>query len=292
MANTSTEDEITPFDRAALRRHRARAAAGFAEHDFLFREVAERLVERLGDVRRDFPRVLILGGHGAILRNALPPGCGAELLVECADAPASLVADEDMLPFAQSGFDLVISAMALHWVNDLPGALVQARRALKPDGLFLAAFPGGATLHELRRALMEAEAETTGGAGLRVSPFVELRDAGDLLQRAGFALPVADGETITVTYGDAFALMRDLRGMGESNAMAARRKSFSRRDTMFAAASRYGELFASEDGRIPASFEIVTLTAWAPHAAQQKPLAPGSAEASLADVLGSGDKNS
>ncbi len=291
MANAPAPDEIAIFDRPALRRHRTRAAAGLAQHDFLFREVSERLVERLGDVRRDFPRVLILGGHGGILRNALPPDCGTELLVECAGAPASVVADEDMLPFAQPGFDLVISAMALHWVNDLPGALVQARRALRPDGLFLAALPGGGTLHELRRALMEAEAETAGGAGLRVSPFVELRDAGDLLQRAGFALPVADGETIIVTYADAFALMRDLRGMGESNATAARRRSFSRRDTMFAAAARYGELFAAEDGRIPASFEIVTLTAWAPHAAQQKPLAPGSADVSLADALGAGDKD-
>ncbi len=280
-----TQNDMTPFDRRALRRQRARAAAGLAAHDFLFREVAERLADRLDDVRRDFPRVLILGGHGGIVRDALAGRCGAELVFECDGAPGCVVADEDMLPFADAGFDLVISAMALHWVNDLPGALVQIRRALRPDGLFLAALPGGETLHELRRALIEAETEIAGGAGVRVSPFVELRDAGDLLQRAGFALPVADAETITVTYADAFALMRDLRGMGEANAAAARRRAFTRRDTMFAAAGRYAELFAGEDGRIPASFEILTLTAWAPDASQQKPLTPGSAGARLADAL-------
>lgn len=294
MTMAGTHDDMTVFDRRALRRQRARAAVGLAAHDFLFREVAERLADRLDDVRRDFPRTLILGGHGGIVRHALAGRCGAELLFECdsapamaelTDAPGCVVADEDMLPYADAGFDLVISTMALHWVNDLPGALVQIRRALKPDGLFLAALPGGETLHELRRALMGAEAETTGGAGVRVSPFIELRDAGNLLQRAGFALPVADAETITVTYSDAFALMRDLRGMGEANAATSRRTAFTRRDTMFAAAGRYAELFAGEDGRIPASFEIVTLTAWAPDASQQKPLAPGSADARLADAL-------
>ncbi len=299
MVNLPAPDDITVFDRAAVRRHRDRAAAALDQHDFLLREVAGRLADRLGDFRRGFPRALVLGGHGGVVRRAVQASGGIEFLVECDLSPAmarlsgtapAVAADEEMLPFAGENFDLVIAAMTLHWVNDLPGAMVQIRRALKPDGLFLAALPGGDTLHELRRALIEAETETAGGAGLRVSPFVELRDAGDLLQRAGFALPVADAETITVTYADAFALMRDLRGMGEGNAAAARRRSFTRRDTMFAAVSRYAELFGTADGRIPASFEILTLTAWAPHEAQQKPSRRGSANARLADALGTEER--
>ena len=294
MANPPAAQQINPFDRPALRRHRGRASAAPGDHDFLFREVAARLADRLDDVRRDFPRALVLGGHGGLLRRALGGRGGIATLVECDATPAMarrtatplcLAADEDALPFADAGFDLVLGAMSLHWVNDLPGALVQIRRALKPDGLFLAAMPGGETLHELRRALMEAEIEAEGGAGPRVSPFVEVRDAGDLLQRAGFALPVADADTITATYEDAFALMRDLRAMGETNAAAARRRSMTRRATLFAAAARYAELYGTADGRIPATFQIVTLTAWAPHQAQPKPAAPGSARTRLADAL-------
>ena len=171
--------------------------------------------------------------------------------------------DGEYLPFADNTVDLAISSLALHWVNDLPGALAQICRALKPDGLFLAAILGGDTLIELRRALLEAEAETTGGTSPRTSPVADVADAGALLQRAGFALPVVDTDTLTVTYKDMFALMRDLRGMGETNAVAARNKTFLRRDTLFVAAARYQELYGNADGRIPATFQIIWLTGWA-----------------------------
>jgi SAM-dependent methyltransferase len=299
MANPPAPDDMTVFDRRTLRRRRDRAAQATGDHGFLLREVAERLAGRLDDVRRGFPRALILGGHGGMVRRALEGHGGIGTVVECdmspamaavSGAPLAVAADEEALPFAPASFDLIVATMSLHWVNDLPGALVQMRTILKPDGLLLAAMAGGETLFELRRALLDAEAGIEGGAGVRVSPFVALRDAGDLLQRAGFALPVADSDIITVTYADAFALMRDLRAMGESNAAWARRRTFSRRDTMFAAAARYGSLFGAEDGRIPASFQILTLTAWAPDAAQQKPLAPGSAAVRLADALGVDEK--
>jgi SAM-dependent methyltransferase len=186
---------------------------------------------------------------------------------------------------------LVLSTLELHWTNDLPGALLQLRQVLKPDGLLLASLFGGETLAQLRRALMEAELAEEGGAGPRVSPFADVRDLGQLLQRAGFALPVVDSDTITVTYADALALMRDLRAMGESNAVRERRRGFSRRATLFGAARRYAELFAGPDGRIPASFEIITLTAWAPHESQQRPLRPGSAATRLAAALGTTERS-
>jgi SAM-dependent methyltransferase len=197
----------------------------------------------------------------------------------------SLAADEEALPFAPHSFDLVMSVLSLHWVNDLPGALIQIRQALEPDGLFLGALLGGETLAELRVALMEAELAEEAGAGPRVSPFAEVRDAGALLQRAGFALPVADVDTIPVTYPDALALMRDLRGMGESNAMVERRRTPTRRATLARAAAIYAEKYGQADGRVPATFQVITLTAWAPHPCQPKALAPGSARSRLADAL-------
>lgn len=287
------------FDRAAVRRHRERAARSAPEHDFLFREVADRLAERLDDIARQFPLALALGCRGGIIGSRLAGRGGIETLIE-SDLSAAMVArardqglaaarhvclDEEALPFAERCFDLVLGAHSLHWVNDMPGALVQIRRALKPDGLFLAALFTGDTLIELRRAFLEAEAAEEGGASPRTASFAELADLGALLQRAGFALPVVDADTLTVTYDDAFALMRDLRLMGEANAAQARRRSFTRRATVMAAAARYRELFASRDGRIPATFEIATLTAWAPAASQPKPLRPGSAAASLAEAL-------
>ena len=287
---------IQVFDRKALRAHRKRAAPGFGAHDFLFREVGERLSDRLADVRRDFPVALDLGCHDGTLSRLLGGRGGVETLIQCDCAAAmaaaahhrlrpALVADEEALPFAPASFDLVISCLSLHWVNDLPGALVQIRHALKPDGLFLAALLGGETLSELRAALMESELEVEGGAGPRVSPFAELRDAGALLQRAGFALPMADVDSLTVTYPNALALMRDLRGMGESNAVLARRRSASRRATLLRAAALYEQRAANDDGRIPASFQVIYLTGWAPHESQPKALRPGSAAARLADAL-------
>ena len=190
------------------------------------------------------------------------------------------------MPFADESFDLVVSGLALHFVNDLPGTLLQVRRALKPDGLLLAAMLGGTTLTELRTALLAAEEEIEGGASPRVAPFADVRDLGALLQRAGFALPVADSETVTVTYAHPLALMRELRAMGAANALLHRRRSPLRRATLARALEIYADRFGLANGRIPATFEIITLTAWAPHESQQKPLQPGSAKARLAEVLG------
>jgi NADH dehydrogenase [ubiquinone] 1 alpha subcomplex assembly factor 5 len=285
---------IAVFDRALLRRRRARASAGWAAHDFLKREAVAALRERLDDIRHEFPRLLDLGSHGGELAEALRGRAGAELTVSTDLSPSFLarsfgnrvVADEEFLPFAPASFDLIASALALHWVNDLPGALLQIRQALKPDGLFLAALLGGGTLNELRQCLLQAEAEIEGGASPRVSPFVDLRDAAGLLQRAGFALPVADIDRLTVTYADPLALMRELRGMGESNVVLERRRNFLRRQTLLRAAALYADRFGRADGRVTATFEIIYLHAWAPHQSQQKPLRPGAARQRLADALG------
>ncbi|HYG89790.1 MAG TPA: methyltransferase domain-containing protein [Azospirillum sp.] len=287
-------DTMTVFDRALVRRHRDRAAsAGFAERNFLFEEIAERLADRLLDVRRDFPLALDLGSHDGAVRRALHGLKGIETLVSTDLSPAfarmagspAVAADEEFLPFAPAIFDLVVSNLSLHWVNDLPGALLQVRQALKPDGFLCASMLGGETLVELRHCLMEAEQIVSGGISPRVSPFADVRDAGQLLQRAGFALPVVDSDIITVTYADAFALMRDLRGMGETNAVLARRTVPASRALLFEAARLYAERFAEPDGRIPATFQVLYLAAWAPHESQQQPLKPGTAKVSLADAL-------
>ncbi|MBL8837022.1 MAG: methyltransferase domain-containing protein, partial [Alphaproteobacteria bacterium] len=287
-------DTPTVFDRAAVRRNRSRAAAALASHDFLWREAADRVAERLGEVRRRFPLAVELGAHGSVLRDALAGLGGIETLVACdlspalarAARPPALVADEERLPFAPRSLDLVLSSLSLHWVNDLPGALVQIARALKPDGLLLASLLGGTTLAELREALMEAELAATGGVRPRVSPFADARALAGLLQRAGFALPVVDSDTVEVRYPDALALMRDLRLMGEANAHAGRPRGFTPRAVLLGAAEIYARRFAGADGRVVARFEIVSLTAWAPAASQPKPLRPGSAAQRLADALG------
>jgi len=287
------------FEPRLVRAHRTRAAARLAEYDFLFREVAERLADRLADIKRTFPLALDLGCHGGEFGEIVGARGGSETLIQC-DPPAALArragtlalaAEADALPFGEGKFDLIVSSMSLHWVNDLPGALIQIRRALKPDGLFLAALAGGGTLGELRGALLEAETELAGGASPRVSPFVDLRDAGALLQRAGFALPVADGDLIPVRYENALKLMADLRGMGEANALAAMPRHFTRRGVILRAAEIYRERHEGPDGRIPASFQIVYLIGWAPDPSQQKPLKPGSAAARLADALGAQEKS-
>lgn len=206
-------------------------------------------------------------------------------MVARANGPYRVVADEEWLPFAGERLDLVVSALSLHWVNDLPGALIQIHRALRPDGLFLAAILGGDSLSELRQALVRAESELEGGVSPRVAPLVDIRDLGALLQRAGFALPVVDSDTITATYPDALTLMRDLRGMGESNILRARHGHFSRRATLLAAAESYRDMFGDADGRIPATFQILYLAGWSPHESQQQALRPGSGEVSLAEAL-------
>lgn len=276
------------FDRSAKRLHRIRAARRFAEHDFLHREIAERLLDRLADIRREFPLALLQGGAADWLSPLLDARFGIRRVVgmDMAGRGQALVADEDLLPLAEGRFDLALCLLNLHWVNDLPGALVQLRRALKPDGLLLAALFGGETLTELRQAWLAAESELEGGAGPHVSPMVATYDGAALLQRAGFALPVADAERITVTFPDPFALLRDLRGMGEANALIGRRKGFTRRATLFRMAEIYAQRFGLPDGRIPATFEVVMLTGWSPDASQQKPLRPGEAKLRLADALG------
>ncbi len=286
-------DEMTVFDRSLVRARRNRAASGFHEFDFLFREVADRLADRLEDITRSFPMALDIGSHGDVLASELQGRGQIETLIQCdlseqmldpSDGIA-LVADEEALPFEGPHFDVVLSNLSLHWVNDLPGALVQANRCLKPDGLFLGSMLGGDTLHELRDCLMEAELEIRGGLSPRLSPFAQVRDAGGLLQRAGFALPVTDSDIITVTYENAFRLMRDLRGMGETGAGLTRPKHFTRRNIFYRAAQLYTEKYSNDDGRIPATFEIIYLHGWAPHESQQQPLRPGSAENRLADAL-------
>lgn len=281
------------FDSLALARARDRAAPRFAQHDFLWREIAERLGERLGYVLRDFDLAAELGARGRDLGPILAAGGrGPEQIKRMirlsphAWTHPDIIGDSEALALAPGQFDLIVSVMDLHRMNDLPGALWQINRALKPDGLFLGSLFGSETLRELRRALMEAELAVTGGAGPRVAPFLDVRDAGQLMQRAGFALPVVDTETITVDYPDVFALMRDLRGMGETNVLMERRKRFTPRAVFIEAARLYHERCARPDGRVVAQFEIITLTGWRPDMGQQQPLKPGSAKTRLADMLG------
>jgi NADH dehydrogenase [ubiquinone] 1 alpha subcomplex assembly factor 5 len=301
MSDALLPEAMNLFDRRLLRQRRERAAQHLASHDFLIREAGERLADRLEDVRRKFPRALDLGCHGGQMAELLAGRGGIEHLVQCDLSPANsrragsggspaLAADEEFLPFAEGSFDLILSCLDLHWVNDLPGALMQIRRVLKPDGLFLAVMLGLGTLAELRDCLIEAEEELTGGASPRVSPFADARDAAGLLQRAGFALPVADVETITATYADALALMRDLRGMGEANAARARSRRFAGRDLFARAAALYALRHGQADGRIPARFRLVFLTGWAPHESQQRAMRPGSAQSRLADALGTAER--
>jgi len=278
------------FDRPLLRARRRRAQA-LGAATFLIDRVAEDLADRLAAVLRRFELAADIGTPGDAVRRALRAQVGTVIAVDTlahhrADHRGPKVAaDEEALPFADASLDLAVSALALHAVNDLPGALVQIRRALKPDGLFLAALFGGDTLSELRESFAAAESEIEGGVSPRVAPFADAREAGALLQRAGFALPVADVERLTVRYATPFALMQDLRRMGATNALAERRRTPLRRATLARMAEIYAERFSDADGRVRASFEIVWLSGWAPHPSQQQPLRPGSAKARLADAL-------
>lgn len=249
-------------DRTALARHRARATAFFLQQ-----EVVAEVQDRLLEVNRTFTAPVVVAAFPQLWPDF------------------QVIADEDRLDLQVAAQDLVIHALCLHWANDPVGQLVQARRALRPDGLFLGLMFGGQTLHELRASLAQAEAEITGGLSPRVLPMGEIRDLGGLLQRAGFALPVADSFTKTVIYRDALHLMQDLRAMGEGNALAARLRRPTGRAVMARAAAIYAESYGLPDGRIPATFEIISLTGWAAHETQQKPLRPGSAAARLADAL-------
>ena len=263
------------FDRKLIAARQARAAK-LGPATFLLDRVADELAERLEAVNRKFQRAADVGTPADAVRRALAGKVGSM---------AGAVADAEALPFAAGSLDLVVSALALQFVNDLPGALIQIRRALKPDGLFLAALVGGESLTELRQAFAAAEAESEGGASPRVAPFADLRDLGALLQRAGFALPVTDIDRVTVRYASPLELMHDLRRMGAANALTERRRVPLRRATLKRMMEIYAERFAGSDGRIAATFEIVWLSGWAPHESQQQPLRPGSAKARLADAL-------
>lgn len=289
------------FDRRLLQMRRRRAlklgAAGF-----LLDHAASDLMARLSVVLRDFERAADLGTPGDALRRVLRAERKARWIAAAnagieagQDSAPHVVADEEALPFADQSLDLVVSALSLQFVNDLPGTLAQIRRALKPDGLFIAALMGGDTLTELREAFAEAESVVEGGVSPRVAPFVDVRQLGSLLQRAGFALPVVDSERLTVRYDSALALMQDLRRMGATNIMKERRRVPLRRETLAQAVQVYADNFSDADRRVRATFEIVWLSGWAPHPRQQQPLKPGSARTRLADALntreiGAGEK--
>jgi NADH dehydrogenase [ubiquinone] 1 alpha subcomplex assembly factor 5 len=282
------------FDRTLLRRRRDRIARiADPRRDFLFAEAGERMLDRLDDVRRRFPLALDLGSRDGLLGRLLMGRGGIETLIQ-GDLSLGLLRqaggrvvqlDEEALPFAPASFDLVLANLSLHWVNDLPGALAQIRYVLKPDGLFLGVLFGAGTLGELRTVLMEAEIAETGGASARVAPFADLRDAAGLMQRAGFALPVADVESLTVTYAGLMPLLADLRAMGEANILDARLKRPTRRAVIARAAALYQEKFAMPDGRIPAGFRLIFLTGWAPHESQQQPARRGSGQINLGEAL-------
>ena len=282
------------FDRESLVRKREKAAASADIPDFLLQRVADDLEDRLSVVTRSFPLALDLTSASGLLTRMVQGRPGTErviatehsiALVRHADL-AAIVCDEEALPFAAQSFDLAVSGLSLQFVNDLPGALTQIRQALKPDGLFLGAILGGGTLSELRQATLQAEAEVSGGASPRVAPFADVRDLGSLLQRAGFALPVADSDVVKVTYPTPLHLMRELKAMAAGNILVDRRKVPMTRSLLMRIAEIYAEQFSERDGRVVATFEILTLTGWAPHESQQKPLQPGSARTRLADALG------
>ncbi|RAI42556.1 class I SAM-dependent methyltransferase [Rhodoplanes roseus] len=280
------------FDRPLLLQRRRRAL-DLGPATFLLDRVAEDMADRLAATLRTFAAAVDLGTPGGAVRAALAahPRIGTLFGVDTLAGDSrttglSVVADEEVLPFADASLDLVTSGLALHSVNDLPGTFAQIRRALRPDGLFIAALLGGATLTELRQSFAAAETECEGGLSPRVAPFADIRDIGALLQRAGFALPVTDVDAVTVRYASPFALVQDLRRMGATNPLVERRRVPLRRATLMRAMQIYAERFSDPDGRVRATFEIVWLSGWSPHESQQKPLKPGSATARLADALG------
>jgi SAM-dependent methyltransferase len=277
------------FDSRVYRLHRARAVRENGDL-FLAQEGAGRIAERLAAVTRSFGRALDLHSREVVFPT-LRPCAGDWVRAGFTWDHPSVIAGEETLPFAEQSFELVTSVLSLHAVNDLPGMLVQIRRVLKPDGLFVAALFAGETLRELRFAVAAAEAEIYGGASPRVAPFADVRDLGGLLQRAGFALPVTDVERLTVRYRELARLFADLRALGETNALKARRKQFISGRFLRALTAEYAARFADDEGRFGATFDIVFLTGWAPHESQQKPLAPGSAKARLADALGTDERS-
>ena len=290
------------FNRLAWQHNRNRAATGYAKNAFLKELASARLAERLELVKRNFTDILDLGSHGGQMGAALParffnqpikltqtdPSAAFLQQARAANpfAQSNLVMSDDVLPVAPASCDAVLSAMFLHWMNDLPGMLSQIRLALRPDGLLLANLLGGRSLNELRGCLAEAENEICGGISPRCMPMADIRDLGSLLQRAGFALPVADAELLTVTYPDMFRLMADIRAMGGQNCLIGRTSHFTPRAVFMRAAALYKEKFTDSSGQIKVTVEIITLTGWAPDISQPKPLSPGSSNNRLAEALG------
>ncbi len=288
-------DAIEIFDRKTVFRNRQRAAVNIENYNFLFDWALGNIHERLEIIKRDFPEALLIGARQspAQIEN-IKSAKNIATITTMDIAPAllekqpkpTIIADEEFLPLAPQSLDMVISNLGLHSVNDVPGALIQIKRSLKPDGLFIAAMFGGDTLTELRQCLSQAEMSVRGGISPRVYPFADKQQMGNVMQRAGLALPVIDSDIVTVTYENIFKLMADLRGMGESNSIIARDKTTLSKSVMMEAARLYQEQFSDPDGRIRATFEIIFLLGWAPHESQQKPLRPGSAKTELADALG------
>ncbi len=296
------ENALGPFDRDLWVQRRNRAAKTLSNADFLLAETVARIVERLEDVKRGFPSAAVVGAWDGSMAAALVGRFGIETLTQVDAAPEmarlaeaavptakTIVGDEEALPLEEASLDLIVAPLTLHWTNDLPGSLIQMRRALKPDGLLMAALFAGTTLQELRGHLTNAEVETTGGLSPRIAPMADLRDLGGLLQRAGLALPVADREIIPVSYSNPIRLLSDLRAMGESNVMRDRHKAPLRRDTLARLLELYAET-ADRDGNVTATFEIAFLHGWAPAPSQQQALRPGSAKMRLADALGTVEK--
>jgi SAM-dependent methyltransferase len=292
-------DERLLFDRKLLRERRARFAHEIAARELVLAHVAREIAERVALMLRPFPLALDLGAYHGLLGQKVAelPSVGAMTYAESVLALAALcprpalVCDEDVLPFKDASLNLIVSGLALHRVNDLPGALIQIRRALAPDGLFMAALLGAGALSELREALIEAEAEGQGGASPRVAPFGDVRAYGALLQRAGFALPVTDAETLTVLYPSPGEVMREIRALGGGNVLLARSRRPLARRTLKRAEDIYRARHGAPDGKVKASFEIVYLSGWGPDPSQQKPLQPGSAARRLADALGTTEQS-
>jgi SAM-dependent methyltransferase len=292
-----------PFDRALMVKHRDRAAARFDQVSFLKSRAIEDICDRLAFINRVFERALDVGAHTGLMAESLAQHAdlsGRIGYFACCDMSAKMMArgpvsgfvgDEEHLPLAPQSLDLITSSLSLQWVNDVPGFLAQARLALRPDGLLLVAFLGGRTLQELRAVMAEVDGDTGAPPAPRVSPFADAQEGAQLLQRAGFALPVADSDVVTVRYDTVFGLFRDLKAMGETAAFHGPSRKPLTRPLIAKAADLYAQTYADPDGRIRATFEIVTLTGWAPHDSQQKPLRRGSAKMRLADALGVSERS-
>ncbi len=288
---SGSEDHLMIFDREAVKARRIRF--GPTAPSFLADFAVQELRDRLAGIKREFDMVVALNATPGLAEALKSAGCGNRLItmdsakaLVAEEADRGVVADEEFLPFAAQSVSCILSVLTLQLVNDLPGSLIQIRRSLKPDGLFLGVLLGGTSLYEVRQVFLQAEAEVAGGASLRVAPFPDVREMGALLQRAGFALPVVDSDKITVRYSDFLTLLRELRLLGWANPLVQRSRSFLRRDVLMRAAELYHQHYSDPDGRIRASFELVWITGWAPHESQQKPLRPGSAKTSLAEALG------